>query len=118
MNVAERLCDTICMIYRGKKVLDGTLAAIQAQYGEDTIRLRTAAGDNSLGDLPGVLRVNDYGRYKELRLGPNADPRRILQEVLKHATVEHFELARPSLHDVFVRIAGPVERAAEEVQHA
>ena len=45
MDVAERLCDTIFMIFRGKKVLDGTLAAIQAQFGEDTIRLRTADAD-------------------------------------------------------------------------
>ena len=34
------------MIFRGKKVLDGTLAAIQAQFGEDTIRLRTSDADS------------------------------------------------------------------------
>jgi ABC-2 type transport system ATP-binding protein len=107
MDMAERLCDTIFMIYRGKKVLDGTLAAIQAQFGEDTIRLRTADADSALADLPGVIHVNDQRHYKELRLARDADPRAILQELLKRTTVEHFELARPSLHDVFVRIAGP-----------
>ena len=115
MDVAERLCDTIFMIYRGKKVLDGTLAAIQAQFGEDTIRLRTADADSSLADLPGVMHVNDQRHYKELRIGRDADPRAILQELLKRTTVEHFELARPSLHDIFVRIAGPEPRPADEV---
>src|SRR5215813_8486359 len=43
MDIAERMCDHIFMIFRGKKVLDGTLDAIQARYGEDTIRVRTAA---------------------------------------------------------------------------
>ena len=33
MDIAERMCDTIFMIYRGRKVLDGTLAAIQSHYG-------------------------------------------------------------------------------------
>jgi len=107
MDVAERLCDTIFMIYRGKKVLDGTLAAIQAQFGEDTIRLRTADADSALANLPGVIHVNDHRHYKELRIARDADPRAILQELLNRTTVEHFELARPSLHDIFVRIAGP-----------
>jgi ABC-2 type transport system ATP-binding protein len=118
MDVAERLCDTIFMIFRGKKVLDGTLAAIQAQFGDDTIRVRTTDAESSLADLPGVIHVNDYRHYKELRIAHDADPRAILQELLKRTTVEHFELARPSLHDIFVRIAGPDHRPADEVQHA
>src|SRR5579863_8347277 len=39
MGVAESLCDSIFMIFRGKKVLDGTLSSIQASYGSDTIRV-------------------------------------------------------------------------------
>src|ERR1019366_7887253 len=39
MTVAETMCDHICMIFRGKKVLDGTLASIQDQYSNDTIRV-------------------------------------------------------------------------------
>ena len=52
------------------------------------------------------MRVNDYGRYTELRMAPQADPQAILRELIGRARVEHFELARPSLHDIFVRIAG------------
>ena len=43
MDVAERMCDTIFMIFRGKKVLDGDLESIQAQYGTDTVRIRIGA---------------------------------------------------------------------------
>jgi ABC-2 type transport system ATP-binding protein len=118
MDVAERLCDTIFMIYRGKKVLDGTLAAIQAQFGEDTIRVRTTDADLPLGDLPGVQHVNDQRHYKELRVSRDADPRAILQALLRRTTVEHFELARPSLYDIFVRIAGPEAGSAEEAASA
>jgi ABC-2 type transport system ATP-binding protein len=116
MDVAERLCDTIFMICRGKKVLDGTLASIQAQFGEDTIRLRTMDPNITLAGLPGVVHVNDQRHYKELRIGRDADPHAILEAVLKRATIEHFELARPSLHDIFVRIAGP--EAEEETPDA
>ena len=106
MDIAERMCDTIFMICRGRKVLDGTLEAIQAQYGQDTIRVRLGNGSPSLERLPGVLRVNDYGRYTELRIEPNADPQSILRELAGRTRVEHFEIASPSLHDIFLRIAG------------
>src|SRR5215471_4583427 len=78
MDVAERMCDTIFMIFRGRKVLDGTLESIQAQYGEDTIRVRTAQGNGALANLPGVVRVNDYGRDQELQIAPGTDTQAVL----------------------------------------
>src|SRR5262249_41729818 len=57
MAVAERMCDFLFMIYKGRKVLDGTLASIQAQYGEDTIRVAVDGSRDGLADLPGVERV-------------------------------------------------------------
>ena len=54
MGVAESLCDSIFMIFRGKKVLDGTLASIQTSYGSDTIRVETGDGPSVLIDLPGI----------------------------------------------------------------
>jgi ABC-2 type transport system ATP-binding protein len=107
MESAERMCDMIFMICRGKKVLDGTLESIQARFGEDTIRLRTAEAEVLLDGLPGVVRVNDYRHYKELRMDSEARPQAILQELVRRATVTHFEIARPSLQDIFIRIAGP-----------
>ena len=114
MDIAERMCDTIFMIYRGRKVLDGTLAAIQSQYGRDTLRVRMGEGADAFQELPGVLRVNDYGRYTELRIEPRADTQAILRELLGRGRVEHFEIAQPSLHDIFVRIAGDGAKAPGE----
>jgi ABC-2 type transport system ATP-binding protein len=107
MGTAERMCDRIFMIFRGRKVLDGTLEQIQAQYGFDTVRLRTAAGAAALAGIPGVQSVNDYGQQQEVRL--NGDPQHFLTDLAARTTVYHFEIARPSLHDIFVRIARPAE---------
>src|SRR5215831_9192479 len=52
MSVAEKMCDFIFMIYRGNKVLDGTLTAIQARYGSDTVRVRLEDNGSALADLP------------------------------------------------------------------
>ena len=114
MDIAERMCDTIFMIFRGKKVLDDTLEAIQARYGQDAIRLRTAENNLSFDDVPGVLGVIPYGRYTELRMAPGADPQEILKTLAARARIEHFSLTRPSLHDVFLRIAGAEAEPADQ----
>jgi ABC-2 type transport system ATP-binding protein len=114
METAERLCDTICMIHEGRKVLDGTLDEIAGRYGQDTIRLRMKSADGTLQRMRGITQVSDVGRFRELRLAEGADPQAILQELVAHGPVEHFEVARPSLRDIFVRIAGPVQAEPTE----
>jgi ABC-2 type transport system ATP-binding protein len=115
MGIAERMCDFIFMIYKGAKVLDGTLEAIQDRYGSDTVRVRLEGNGVSLEGLPGVVKVTDFGKLKELRLAGGADPQGLLPLLMARGKVRHFELTRPSLHDIFVRIAAP---EGDENHHA
>lgn len=105
MGVAERLCDRIFMIHKGKKVLDGTLDEIQAQYGQDTIRIRTSDGADALDGIAGLTEVNDMGNSQQVRYRGN--PQDLLQQLIDRTSVLHFEVSRPSLHEIFVRIAAP-----------
>jgi ABC-2 type transport system ATP-binding protein len=107
MHLAESLCDRICMIFRGKKVLDGSLDEIQQKFGQDTVRLQTTDGSAPLENLPGVEKVLDRGREQELRMGKDARPQDVLKELVRRTNVLSFQITRPSLHDIFVRIAGP-----------
>jgi ABC-2 type transport system ATP-binding protein len=107
MAVAEKMCDFIFMIYKGKKVLDGTLASIQATYGEDTVRVQLGGNNVSFADLPGVVKVTDSGHWQELRVEPATDQSRLLAALMARGAVRHFELAHPTLQDIFVRIANP-----------
>jgi ABC-2 type transport system ATP-binding protein len=115
MAVAEKMCDAIFMIYKGRKVLDGTLRTIQDSHGADTIRVRLLDDSPGLHDLPGVHSVTDYGQSQELRLSLGADPQVVLAVLMGRGRILHFEVTRPSLHDIFVRIAGP---QPEENHHA
>ena len=105
MGTAERLCDRIFMIFRGHKVLDGSLAEIQARYEQDTVRVRLAGGAAVLAGLPGVSILVDAAGHQDLRVeGP---PRDLLRALVARTEVYQFEIVRPSLSDVFLRIAGP-----------
>lgn len=107
MDVAEKMCDFIFMIFKGKKVLDGTLEEIKRQYGNDTLRVRMSGNGAAFAKLAGVDRINDFGRFQELRMMQGTDTQAILKQLASAGRIEHFEVAQPSLHDIFVRIAGP-----------
>jgi ABC-2 type transport system ATP-binding protein len=117
MAVAEKMCDFIFMIYEGRKVLDGTLNAIQHTYGQDTLKVRLDGVPVRMDSLPGVQRITDFGQWQELQLVPGADPQAVLQALLPQGRVLHFELAHPTLHDVFVRIANPEPKESLVLGH-
>jgi ABC-2 type transport system ATP-binding protein len=112
MSVAEEMCDFIFMIFKGKKVLDGTLASIQGEYGDDTLRLSCDGGHVVLQDLKGIEKVSDFGQVQELKMSRSCDPQEVLADIMSRTRVRSFEIAKPSLHDIFLRIAGPEAREA------
>ncbi len=114
MSQAQRMCDRVFMIYRGKKVLDGTIDSIRQSYGGCTVRVRMA-GDGELPErlsgvierLPGVIERSTGSGFTDLRLQSDADRKELLQCLAQIGDIEHFETVRPTLHDIFVRIAKP-----------
>ncbi len=115
MSTAEQMCDRILMIYKGHKVLDGTLDDIRHDYGSDTLRVRLEGADSSeIGRLPGVAGVRDMGQVQELRLAEGADEQAVLAGLMNLGRVRHFEVTQPSLQDIFIRIARPQPEEMEE----
>jgi len=112
MAMAEKMCDYIFMIYRGKKVLDGTLSDIQDQYGNDTIRIQSDLGAAALEGLPGIESVNNFGKLQEVKVASGSDPQDILSGLLHKARITRFEVTKPSLNDIFIRIASPEKKEA------
>ena len=104
MSVAEKMCDFVFMIYRGEKVLDGTLQAVKSEYGADSVRLRVEGGSDRIGSYPEVKRIIDMGGYQEVQI--DGDPQALLRRLTSDTTVNLFEITQPSLHDIFIRIAG------------
>jgi ABC-2 type transport system ATP-binding protein len=107
MATAEKMCDRIFMIFKGRAVLDGTLHEIQESYGADTVRVRVDGGAATLARFSEIESVNDFGQLQEVRL--RGDAQALLAKLVGATRVHHFEVTRPSLHDIFVRIARPAE---------
>ncbi len=112
MAVAERLCDRIFMIFRGRKVLDGSLDEIQACHGYETVKIRCAGGRDVLTSVPNVGEIRDQGNFQVVRC--QGDPQDLLRTLTSRTSVSHFEIGRPSLHDIFVQIAAPERESIPE----
>jgi ABC-2 type transport system ATP-binding protein len=110
MSMAEKMCDYIFMIYQGRKVLDGTLTNIQDQYGNDTLRIQSEMGVSALQGMKGIEKVNDFGKLQEVRVSEGSDPQKILADLLKITRISRFEITKPSLNDIFIRIASPEKK--------
>jgi len=103
METVERLCDAIALIHRGRKVLDGPVSEVRSRHGKNTLVLSYEGDGAFLAGLPGVLKVNDFGRYVEIKMGEGADAQAILREAAARLRVSRFEVVEPSLHDIFVQ---------------
>ena len=103
MEIAEKLCDDVCMINRSRKVLDGRLREIRRSFSRNAVALRFEGGDSLLNDSELVANVRQVGDDTEVLLAPGADPQVLLRRLVDSgAAITRFELVEPSLHDIFI----------------
>jgi ABC-2 type transport system ATP-binding protein len=121
MENAERLCDSVCIIARGEKVLDGAVTRVKEEHGKRNIALALDGGGmegvaSILRDRSLVKRADDSNRFFEIEMAPGADPQVLLRRVIESgASIQRFEMIQPSLHQIFlekVSGAGPAGEAA------
>lgn len=116
MDVAEQMCDTIFMIFRGQKVLDGTLESIQERYPANRLRIRFDDPSQELPPLREIESSQMNGRNHIVTLRDPSDAQAVLGQLAPLGSLAHFEVIRPTLHEIFVRIARPAEPAPDKPQ--
>jgi len=101
MNQVEELCDRIVLIDRGRNVLYGELDRIRREYSGHEVLVRV---DGDLPQLTGLEAVTGKNGVLKLTLAHDTPPQRILEQLLhSETTVERFEIAVPTLDEVFIR---------------
>lgn len=102
MEQVEQLCDHICLINKGRVVLSGTLASVKKQYGHNGVTVRFNGDGSFLRSLPEVASFQDHGNELFLRLHDGAAAARILEAARGRIEILRFEVAEPSVHDIFI----------------
>jgi len=102
MESAEKLCDAICLINKGRKVLDGEVKDIKRGFGRNHVILAYDGKSDFLKNNGIIENYNDSGNYVEIKLRPGAKPQALLAAAMQHAEISRFEIAEPSLHEIFL----------------
>jgi len=112
MDSAERMCDAVCIIARGEKVLDDDIATVKATHGGSHVALGLDGGVTDavaaiLADRSLVARVDASNRYFEVEVASGVDSGALLGRlVAAGARIQRFERVQPSLHQIFLRRVG------------
>ena len=103
MEVAEKICDDLCLINRSKKVFEGTLREIRSSFGRNSVALRYEGGDGVLEDPRLVSKVERHADEVEALLAEGASAQTLLRRLIESgATVGKFEMVEPSLNKIFI----------------
>jgi len=99
---AERICDSVCLIEGGVKILDGTLSEVREAFPFHLVKVAYKDGAEPPADLPGVAdRVLDEGTWR-LALEPGRDPQTLLAPLSAAGPLSLFAANRPTLSEIFL----------------
>jgi ABC-2 type transport system ATP-binding protein len=103
MEVAEKLCDDICLVNRSLKVFEGSLRDIKRSFGRNSIAVRCEGGDGVLDDQTLVSKVVRHVDEAQALLAEGADAQVLLKRLIDSgAVIGKFEMVEPSLNDIFI----------------
>lgn len=104
MDQVERLCDDIALINRGGVVLHGSVREVRAGFQSDRVFVDYHGDDADMRNIKGTTVVDSAAGRVELRLhNPDVRPTDVLRQAMKSVEITRFEVAEPSLHDIFVQ---------------
>lgn len=107
MHQVEELCQRILLMNHGRVMLYGQVQEIRKRFSGRTLLVRSPA---PLPDLPGVVQVESQNGSQLLTLSQEVPSQDILRQLVSlDIPVEHFEVALPSLDEIFIRVVQETE---------
>src|ERR1700752_300762 len=103
MEIAEKICDDICLLNRSQKIFEGTLREIKSSFGRNAVAVRCEGGDGVLDDPVLVSKVVRHADEAQALLAAGADAQTLLKRLIDSgAVIGKFEMMEPSLNDIFI----------------
>ncbi|MFO0837987.1 MAG: ATP-binding cassette domain-containing protein [Phycisphaerae bacterium] len=104
MESAQRMCDRLVLINRGRKLIEGTISEVRDRFASRTLLLDGEGDLEPIGRLAGIVDSHVTAGHARFELADGADPSEILRVAAQHIRVTRFEITRPDLQEIFVRL--------------
>jgi len=102
MDLAEKLCNDIFLINKGKEVCSGSLSEIKRLYGTPSIKIEYQGDASFLNQNSDVTHVDMYQNYAELQLRDSINPSHFLRSLVDKIEIRHFSIIEPTLNKIFI----------------
>jgi len=107
MDFAEKMCDHLAMIDKGKIILSGSLADIKSKYSQRNISLSFNGNISFLKNHPMIEKIEDFGNSTGIRVKEESFTQDLLKMLLENnVTISKFNANEISLHEIFIELAG------------
>jgi ABC-2 type transport system ATP-binding protein len=116
MEQAEKMCDDVCIINKGRIVMNGKLSDEKKKLGTNSILIEFEGDGSVLKTIRGIKQAAVYSNYAELEMEKSAELRSIIPEIAKQLHVRKFELKEPTLNAIFLKLVGATVEEIEEKQ--
>ena len=118
---AERICDHVCIIAKGRKVADGTIPQVKREHGGEYVAIAFEIASPALFEEVrrhgAVENVRDNEGTLETTIRGGADAQQLLKHLVDRGVrLKRFEMAEPSLEQIFLEKVGASAEIASEVR--
>jgi ABC-2 type transport system ATP-binding protein len=105
MDQVEKLCDSICLIDKGKAVLSGKMRDIKGSYERNRVIVEFE-GSSAFLSSEEIAEASSFSGHVEIRLKEHGNAQKLLHEAAAVATIFRYELVEPSLEEIFIKTVG------------
>jgi ABC-2 type transport system ATP-binding protein len=110
MELAEKICDDICLINRSQKILEGSIREVKRASSHNAVGLRLEGGAQVLADQSLVKSIERHSDGIEVLLAEKTNPQDLLKKLIDGgAMIERFEMIEPSLNKIFIEKVSEAE---------
>jgi ABC-2 type transport system ATP-binding protein len=106
MEYAEKIVDSVVLINKGKKVIDGSLTGVKREYGTKFIKVKYEGDAEFVASLDYVKGVRDYGNEMEIEPKDIKFRDTLLRDLTDKISINSFQVTEPSLNHIFIRQVG------------
>ncbi|HAL10256.1 MULTISPECIES: ABC transporter ATP-binding protein [Mammaliicoccus] len=106
MEHVEELCDYICIMSKGKAIVSGSLDNVKDDFGKKDIFIEGEHDFEFLKDFEGVEDFKMTKKGVKFTISDESYAENIYQNVTKLGYLKRFQVAEPSLNDIFIAKVG------------
>ena len=106
MEQAEKLSDKICLINKGKVVIDGDLHEVKSRFGKNTVHVEFDGDGSILKSHERIHKLLLYENTAEFEITDHLSNQILMADLFQKLKIKKYELVEPSLHSIFLELVG------------